>query len=60
MTRHLIDTPRKSEGTRLGQFVKIAREANPHHATRQLVARLRPQSPQRLAAYLRIARGQQS
>jgi hypothetical protein len=60
MTRHVIDSPRSSVGTRLSQFMKIAHATNPHQATRRLIARLRPQSGQRLGAYIRIARGQQS
>ena len=60
MTRHVIDSPRTSAGMRLGQFLKIARATNPHQATRRLMARLRPHGEQRLGAYIRIARGQQS
>ncbi|MCH8466711.1 MAG: hypothetical protein LAT78_09120 [Roseinatronobacter sp.] len=60
MTRHLIDSPQRPHSNALHQFLKIARASAPHHSSRRLIARLRPQGAQRLGAYLRIARGQQS
>ncbi len=59
MSKHLIDKPRINQGTRLGQFLKIARSLGPHQSTQTLIARMRPHPDQRLPAYTRIARGQE-
>ncbi|MFU8899821.1 hypothetical protein LY56_01631 [Roseinatronobacter thiooxidans] len=59
MSKHLIDKPRINQGTRLGQFLKIARSTAPHQTTQTLIARLRAHPDQRLAAYTRIARGRE-
>ena len=60
MSKHLIDKPRTNHGTRLGQFLKIARSTAPHQTTQALVTRLRANPDQRLAVYTRIARGREA
>ncbi len=60
MPKHLIDTPRETQDTRLGRFLQILRNQAPHQSTRKLVTRLRARNDQRLTAYARIARGRQA
>lgn len=58
MSRHLADKPRIDRGTRLREFLRIARQGGDplwqKLATRPVP---RPQGNRRMAEFLRIARG---
>ncbi len=59
MRRHIIDHPHKRTGARLAQYIKLARRAGVHPSVMAMHRRTRGAAgARRLAAYLRIARGQ--
>lgn len=58
MQRHLLDRPQPDDlSARAAAFVRIARAAQPHPATRALQRKERGERPAMLAQALRIEKG---